>query len=283
MKNKIISICLLGGLLLTACNGGRNSAYHDKKVNQSKVISSIEGIEVESNLNQDNTNNKKISNNDNDDNLFEEVVIDRVVDGDTAEFILNGEKKKLRFIGVDTPETVHPTKGEQYYGKEASNFTKKSLEGKTVYLEKDVSDVDRYGRVLRYIWLEKPNDYKNISNDEIKNKMFNAILLKEGYAVTSTFPPDVKYESIFLDISRAARENEKGLWQNPNKIGEKVQKETDIVKKPKDKVGKIKGNKNSKIYHLPGGKSYDKVKETNAVYFDSEEEAKSAGYRKAQN
>lgn len=281
MKNKIISICLLSSLLLTSCNIGGNNEYKDKKVNQSKVVSSIENIEVESNLNQDNKSSKEKS--DNSDNLFEEVVIDRVVDGDTAEFILNGEKKKLRFIGVDTPETVHPTKGEQYYGKEASNFTKKSLEGKTVYLEKDVSDVDRYGRVLRYIWLEKPNDYKNISNDEIKNKMFNAILLKEGYAVTSTFPPDVKYESIFLDISRAARENEKGLWQNPNKIGEKVQKETDIVKKPKDTVGKIKGNKNSKIYHVPGGKSYDKVKETNAVYFDSEEEAKSASYRKAQN
>ena len=278
MKNKIISICLLGGLLLTSCNIGRNGVYHDKKLNQSKAISSIE---VESNLNQDNKGGKEKS--DNSDNLFEEVLIDRVVDGDTAEFVLNGEKKKLRFIGVDTPETVHPTKGEQYYGKEASNFTKKSLEGKTVYLEKDVSDVDRYGRVLRYIWLEKPNDYKNISKDEIKNKMFNAILLKEGYAVTSTFPPDVKYESIFLDISRVARENEKGLWKNPNKIGEKVQKEADIVKKPKDTVGKIKGNKNSKIYHVPGGKSYDKVKETNAVYFDSEEEAKSAGYRKAQN
>lgn len=198
---------------------------------------------------------------------YEKAYVNRVVDGDTAEVTINGNQYKLRFIGVDTPETVHPSKSVEYFGKEASNFTKEKLENKEIYLEKDVSDTDRYGRKLRYIWLEEPNDKSNPTIKEIKEKNFNAILLDQGYAKLSTFPPDVKYVEEFKEIEKEARENERGLWSN---------------KKDKSiKQGKIKGNKNSKIYHTPDGKYYNKISEKNTIYFETEKEAIKNGYRKS--
>lgn len=133
--------------------------------------------------------------------------VERVVDGDTAIINIDGKSHRVRFIGVNTPEST--TRIEEY-GKEASNFTKKYLTGKEVYLEKDVSQTDKYDRLLRYIWLENPD---NLSLEEIESKMFNAILLKEGYAQVATFPPDVKYVEKFKIIQRKAREQNLGLWQ----------------------------------------------------------------------
>ena len=91
---------------------------------------------------------------------------------------------------------------------EATLFTTKNLLGKTVYLEKDVSETDRYGRLLRYIWMEPP---KEIDDFEIRTKMFNAILLLNGFAKISTFPPDVKYEEYF-NLFKEAQNNNLGLW-----------------------------------------------------------------------
>lgn len=145
---------------------------------------------------------------------FIKAKVSKHVDGDTVWVILeDGEKYKLRFIGINTPETVHPNKPVEFYGKEASDFTKKALLGKTIYLEKDVSDTDRYGRMLRYIWLEIP---KEINEKEIKDKMFNAILLIEGYAQVSTYPPDVKYQDFFVKLMQESKEKEIGLWSESN-------------------------------------------------------------------
>ncbi|GKX28931.1 hypothetical protein SH1V18_14110 [Vallitalea longa] len=143
------------------------------------------------------------------DTNYEVGVVSRVVDGDTVVITLNGKEEKVRFIGVNTPESVgRYAKKPQPYGKEASNYTKKHLDGKTVYLEKDVSDTDKYGRLLRYIWLEEPDKSK------LEEKMYNAILLKEGYASVMTYPPDVKYSKIFVEIEKNARDNNIGLWKN---------------------------------------------------------------------
>lgn len=144
-------------------------------------------------------------------NTFEEAKVLRVVDGDTIEIDRGRGKEKVRFVLVNTPETVHPKKGAEFYGKEASNFTKSQLTGKTVYLQKDTSDTDKYGRLLRYIWIERPSS-DNPSNEEIKSKCFNAILLAGGYANLSTFPPDVKYVDLFRQIERQARDGNVGLW-----------------------------------------------------------------------
>lgn len=119
----------------------------------------------------------------------------RVIDGDTIK-LENGET--VRYIGIDTPETVHPNKPVQYYGKEASEYNRNLVEGKTVYLEYDVQERDKYGRLLAYVFV-----------DDI---FVNARLVKEGYARVSTYPPNVKYQDLFLKLEREARENSRGLW-----------------------------------------------------------------------
>ncbi|MBR0094185.1 MAG: thermonuclease family protein, partial [Synergistaceae bacterium] len=95
-------------------------------------------------------------------------VVARVVDGDTAVIRVDGKERRVRFLGVDTPETVHPTKGVQPYGKEASNFTKDSLNGRQVWLEYDKSPTDRYNRDLAYVWLTKPG---RIDDEAVRRNM----------------------------------------------------------------------------------------------------------------
>jgi micrococcal nuclease len=124
--------------------------------------------------------------------------VTRVVDGDTIHVTLDGRDQAVRLTGVNTPETVAPNQPVECYGREASDFTKAHLTGKTVSLEKDVSETDRFGRLLRYAWLD--------------GALFNETLVREGYAQVSTFPPDVKYVERFLAAQRAAQAERKGLW-----------------------------------------------------------------------
>jgi len=222
---------------------------------------------------------------------LEEGVVTRIIDGDTAEIEIEGNFYKVRFIGINTPES---TTRIEPYGKEASDFTKQYLAGKTVFLEKDVSETDRYGRLLRYIWLEPP---KEITDEEIRTKMFNAILVLEGYAEVATYPPDVKYQEYFIKYEQEAREKNLGLWNFQDNITEGSAALSDLSQPPTttdsqsptqklyvDEQGRglIKGNINSqgeKIYHLPGGMYYDRT--IPEVWFKTEEEAQAAGFRKS--
>ncbi|MBI4080304.1 MAG: thermonuclease family protein [Candidatus Levybacteria bacterium] len=126
---------------------------------------------------------------------LEFVKVIKVVDGDTIE-ISGG--KTLRYIGIDTPETVDPRRPVQCFGKEASEKNTSLVLGATIGIEKDVSETDRYGRLLRYV-------YKD-------NIFINELLVSEGFAVSSSYPPDVKYQDLFKDAERSARENALGLW-----------------------------------------------------------------------
>lgn len=154
-----------------------------------------------------------INNNNNNDNStvdsskFIEAKVTRIVDGDTIVVNIQGTEKKVRMIGMNTPEST--TKIEKF-GKEASNYTTQKLTDKTVYLEKDVNETDKYGRLLRYVWLEIPNE---ITETTIKEKMFNAILVIEGYAQVATYPPDIKYVDYFTKIQTIAKDANLGLWQ----------------------------------------------------------------------
>jgi len=125
----------------------------------------------------------------------ETATVKRVVDGDT---IVLTDGRKVRYIGIDTPETVHPNKPAGCFGQQASDKNKQLVTGKKVQLEKDVSDTDRYGRLLRYVYLD--------------GQMVNEILLEEGYATVSTYPPDVKYQSKFQKLEQEARAQGLGLW-----------------------------------------------------------------------
>jgi micrococcal nuclease len=135
-------------------------------------------------------------------------VVTRVTDGDTLQVTVAGEKRTVRLIGVDTPETVHPKKPVQFYGKEASNFTKTTLTNKTVWLEYDVAPLDRYNRHLAYVWLTKPGG----GEEGIRRGMFNARLLLEGYGKTMTIQPNSKYSALFAKFQAEARTKKRGLW-----------------------------------------------------------------------
>jgi micrococcal nuclease len=126
-----------------------------------------------------------------------EVVVTKVIDGDTIE-LDTGEK--LRYIGIDTPETKHPNKKIECFGEEASLINEELLLGKTVTLEKDVSETDRYGRLLRYVY--------------VNELMVNEYLVRHGFAQAVSFPPDVKYQERFKEAERLAREENLGLWGN---------------------------------------------------------------------
>ena len=125
--------------------------------------------------------------------------VERVIDGDTIQVRVDGTRYTIRLIGVDTPETKHPTKPVQYFGREASAFTKAALEGKTVMLQKDRTGdtVDRYGRWLRYVLLDGDN--------------FNARLIRQGYAhAYRRFPFSKRTE--FIRLEEQARQRAIGLW-----------------------------------------------------------------------
>jgi micrococcal nuclease len=124
------------------------------------------------------------------------VRVVNVVDGDTIE-IEGGQR--VRFIGVNTPETVHPTKAVECFGKEASDFNKALLKDGYVRLERDISDTDKYGRLLRYIYLAD-------------GTFVNLELVSRGYAYADTYPPDVAHAKEFVAAQAAARTGRIGLW-----------------------------------------------------------------------
>jgi micrococcal nuclease len=124
--------------------------------------------------------------------------VTRVVDGDTIHVELGGKDYRLRYIGIDTPETVDPRRPVGCFGAEASERNRQLVEGRTVGLEKDVSETDSFGRLLRYVWVE--------------DQMVNEALVEEGYALAATYPPDVRYSGVFVSLQAHAREGNRGLW-----------------------------------------------------------------------
>jgi micrococcal nuclease len=125
-------------------------------------------------------------------------LVTRVVDGDTAHVEIDGRDVTVRFIGIDTPESVAPDQPVECFGPEASAYTEDRLEGERVRLEYDVEREDPFGRTLAYVWL----------GDEL----FNETLVREGFALVTTFPPNVAYVDRFTAAQRDAREHDRGLW-----------------------------------------------------------------------
>jgi len=121
-----------------------------------------------------------------------EAQVVRIIDGDTIEVQIYGSNYKVRYIGIDTPEVGDPCSAE------ATAANRDLVEGKNVHLEKDVSETDKYGRLLRYVY--------------VGDTMVNAELVRQGYAQVYTYPPDVKYNEQFLELERKAREKGRGCW-----------------------------------------------------------------------
>lgn len=135
-------------------------------------------------------------------NLYGPYEVYKVVDGDTIWIIKDGEKVKIRLIGVDAPESVHPDTGRNSAdGEIVSDWMKELLYDTKVFLEYDVSGMDQYGRVLAYVYL---SDGKT---------MVNELLLENGYAQVMTIQPNVKYSDEFLVAQEKARKKQKGFWK----------------------------------------------------------------------
>lgn len=135
---------------------------------------------------------------------FQSARVIRVVDGDTLVVELNGREERLRYIGVDTPETVRQDSPIECFGREASQENARLVAGQTIELEKDISERDRFDRLLRYVY---------VTDTTTGARLFvNLELVARGFANVSTFPPDVRHEATFRAAEREAREAGRGLW-----------------------------------------------------------------------
>jgi micrococcal nuclease len=202
-----------------------------------------------------------------------------VVDGDTIEVAIDGQEYKVRYIGIDTPESVDPRRPVECFGKEAADKNQELVEGKIVGLEKDVSETDAFGRLLRYVWLD--------------GRLINARLVSAGYALAATYPPDVRYAELFAQLQAEARASALGLWGSACETAAPSH-EAGLTPAPgacefsgtAERV--IKGNISvtaaEKIYHVPGGEFYDKTvisEGSGERWFCTEAEAVLAGWRRS--
>jgi micrococcal nuclease len=204
-----------------------------------------------------------------------EVKLDKATDGDTIGILYKGEKEKVRFLLVDTPETSHPRLGEQPFGKEAKEFTKHLVENaKTLELEFDIGqNRDKYGRLLAYVYAD--------------GEMIQEQLLQKGLArVAYIYAPNTRYVDSFTAIQKKAQKQRIGIWKVENYAQDDGFHEEliDSNEEPKKKTNpsntcNIKGNitTDAKIYHTPDSRWYKQTKEE--VMFCSEEEAIKAGFR----
>jgi len=135
---------------------------------------------------------------------YDYVKVARVVDGDTIEL---EDGRIVRYIGINTPETVNPNILVQCYGNEASAKNRELVEGKNVKLMPDISDKDKYGRLLRYVYLED-------------NTFINLLLIESGFAFSSLYAPDIKYQNQFNAAEKEAKDGKKGLWSPDTCNGE---------------------------------------------------------------
>ncbi|MFC1480104.1 thermonuclease family protein [Candidatus Omnitrophota bacterium] len=138
--------------------------------------------------------------------LQKEYIAKKVTDGDTIEL---ASGRRVRYIGIDTPETMRRVGSEWMFDPEAfavaaKDYNRNLVLGKKVTLEFDVDKEDKYGRWLAYVYVD--------------GVMANSELIREGYAMVYTFPPNVKYLDRFLEDQEEARQNKKGLWKTLKEI-----------------------------------------------------------------
>ena len=125
-----------------------------------------------------------------------------VTDGDTIHVDIDGTEYRLRYIGMNAPETVDPDKPIEPGGPQASAANKALVDGQRVWLEKDVSETDQFGRLLRYVWLQTDAGWVMVDRQ----------LVLEGWAFAKAYPPDTKYQDLLFDAQSAAQAAGVGMW-----------------------------------------------------------------------
>ena len=157
-----------------------------------------------------------------------------IVDGDTVKIGYQGKKTSVRLIGVDTPETVHPSKPVEVYGTEASNFTRNLLLGESVYLRFDVEQTDRFGRLLAYLYRAPDGLFVNLE------------IVRQGYGPVDTRFP-FKHIALFRHYETQARAAGKGLYGTPQAPSVNAE-------------GQVYVTRTGKKYHREGCRSLSKSK-----------------------
>ncbi|MBD7963278.1 thermonuclease family protein [Fictibacillus norfolkensis] len=201
------------------------------------------------------------------------VKVEKVVDGDTIKVRVDGKLETVRFLLVDTPESVHPSKPIQPFSKEASKHAGDMLKDADVQLELGIGERDKYGRLLAYVYAD--------------GKSVQESLLKKGLArVAYVFEPNTKYVDQYESIQKQAQKEGVGIWSLENYVQEDGYVSDNDEDKPEDQAKNedctIKGNISSsggKIYHLESGRYYKVTKPEK--WFCTEKEAMDSGFRKS--
>ncbi|MCM3568907.1 thermonuclease family protein [Neobacillus mesonae] len=292
LKQPLFILIIVLSFILSACTGNgevQHSANTEKGSKAAPAAAQPKAEEAQQTTTINEADNVQTSNK----RLLPGVIV-KNIDGDTVEIKMDNRVEKIRMLCIDTPETHHPRLGVQPFGPEASEYTKKILPvGKKVEIETGIGDGrDKYGRLLAYIYVD--------------GKMFNEMLLEKGLArVAYIYAPNTKYVDEFYSIQKKAQKKGTGIWSIENYVQEdgyhaseaKNNQQTKghstnnkgntFQNNPNDDQesnveckGKIKGNANSHIYHVPSGDYYDSTKD-NIIWFCTEKEAQDAGYRKS--
>lgn len=201
-----------------------------------------------------------------------------VVDGDTFKVQVGTRTETVRIIGIDTPETVHPTKPVECFGREASAYATTLLAGTLVTIVPDLAqgEYDVYGRRLGYITLAD-------------NRDFGAVMIGEGYAYEYTYGGAYAHQARYRQAEADARVESRGLWASGvcDSFPAPATESDEELPEVNDRACTIKGNISrggEMIYHLPGQQNYTDTVITESAgeqYFCTEAEAISAGWRKA--
>ena len=183
--------------------------------------------------------------------------IERVIDGDT---VITKKGWRVRYIGIDTPETRHPRRPEECMEMEATRANRNLVEGKLVILESDVKDLDRYGRKLRYVYLP---------DEKGRPRLFvNAELAARGLAQARFYPPDILRKTEIRAAERRARRAKRGIWKLP-------------PSRPRGKKrGMALADPTRKLYYRPRTQPYEILRcLSGRIAFPSVAKAQKAGYR----
>ena len=177
------------------------------------------------------------------------VTLDKCVDGDTANFkTSSGTVYKTRFLAVDTPETVHPTKEVEAYGKEASDYTCEALtNAKEIKLEYDDNSdrEDKYGRTLAWVWVD--------------GVLLQQSLVEKGLAEVAYLYDDYQYTSLLQDAEVVAKTNKVGQWSDEEPSSEEVSKEKESIDEDKKEEKKKKKNFIQEFFDNLLGKIFDLI------------------------
>lgn len=173
----------------------------------------------------------------------------RIIDGDTIEIEEEHKVVKVRLIGVDTPETAHPMKSVEQYGKEASRFTTNLLRGESVYLEYDQQKTDRYGRTLAYVFRAPDGLFVNLE------------IIRQGYGHAYTkYPFKAEYMELFRYYGGQAREAQRGLWAAGEGVDGKETKAEPAQEKKGQTDGGVYLTTTGSKYHCEGCRFLSKSK-----------------------